>query len=147
MSSYTGVSGSRSRSSPAIGPNQIVVGDNWAHDRGKTTTPGAVVMSVSKSTGALLWKTTVDSTSQWSDILGSPIIYGDTVFMGVTSWEEALSVDQVAYVPSFRHGCWERRQHARCLAPNKLAYIRHRQQLHGAHQCRAVHPEGERQCL
>jgi polyvinyl alcohol dehydrogenase (cytochrome) len=99
---YSGIWGSMSRSSPAIGANEIIIGDGWAHDSGNTTNPGARVYSINKTTGALLWQTVVDKTSQWSEIIGSPVIYNGLVYVGVASWEESLAVNNASFVPTFR---------------------------------------------
>jgi polyvinyl alcohol dehydrogenase (cytochrome) len=103
LSDYTGVSSSFSRSSPAIGASVIVLGDDWAHDSGKTATPGARVIAVNKTTGALVWQQRIDTTSQWSTVLGGPVIDGNTVYVGTVSWEEALA-ENAAFTPTFRGG-------------------------------------------
>ena len=101
VSTYTGLRGSMSRSSPAIGPNVIVFGDYWAHDLNQTSNTGARVIAADKATGALVWQTVVDKTSQWSEILGSPVIYGNLVYVGTASWEEGHAKD-ASYSPTFR---------------------------------------------
>ena len=90
-----------SRSSPAIGDNVIVFGDYWAHDLRQTTNTGARVIAVTKDTGRLVWQTVVDKTSQWSEILGSPVIYNGIVYVGTASWEEGHA-NEANYVPTFR---------------------------------------------
>ena len=102
VSDYTGLWGSFSRSSPAIGPNVIVFGDAWAHDRKATNQSGARVIAADKATGALVWQTVVDTTSEWSEILGSPVIYGNVAYVGVASWEETLATKDASFVPKFR---------------------------------------------
>ena len=104
MTEYTKFWGSQSRSSPAIGDDLIVVGDYWAHDKAhadSTHETGALVVGVRKDTGAFAWKTVVDKTGEWSEILGSPVIYNNKVYVGVASWEEAHTT-VASYVATFR---------------------------------------------
>ncbi len=101
MTEYTKFWGSQSRSSPAIADDVIVVGDYWAHDKAHTADTGALVLAVRKDTGALVWKTVVDKTNEWSEILGSPIVYNNKVYVGTASWEEAHTNDP-NYVTTFR---------------------------------------------
>lgn len=86
VSEYTGVPKSYTRNSPAIGPEQIVFGDQAS----------GVLMSVDKGTGKLLWKTTLDS-SIGAEITNSAVIVGDRVYVGVSSSQEGL-----ALVPGFK---------------------------------------------
>jgi polyvinyl alcohol dehydrogenase (cytochrome) len=79
LSTYTGSTKSYSRNSPAIGSSTVVVGDR-ALGR-------AALIALNKSTGALAWKTRVD-TDPSAVITGSPIIYDGLVYVGVSSQEE-----------------------------------------------------------
>ena len=90
LSEYTGNAQSFSRNSPAIGPRSIVFGDQAA----------AVVMAVDKATGALLWKTNVD-TSLGAFITGSATIVNGRVYVGVSSAQEYLST-QPGFAVTFR---------------------------------------------
>lgn len=86
VSEYTGNAKSYTRNSPAIGPEQIVFGDQ----------AGGVEMAVDKGTGKLLWKTTLDS-SIGAAITNSAVIVGDRVYVGVASLQEGW-----ALVPGFK---------------------------------------------
>ena len=90
VSEYTGISTSLTRNSPALGTEEAVFGDQAS----------ATVMSVSKATGALLWKTTVDS-SVGAIITTSPVIVGDRVYLGVASNQESLAL-QPGFQLTFR---------------------------------------------
>ncbi len=90
ISEYTGNSASISRSSPAIGPDQLILGD----------LAGATVMSLDKGTGKLLWKTTVEQAAG-AVITNSPVIEGDRVYVGVSSRQEILAIDS-GFQLSFR---------------------------------------------
>ncbi len=81
ISDYTGNTASWSRNSPAIGPDQIVFGDQAA----------GTLLSVNKNTGKLLWQTTVDNSLR-SLITSSPVIVGNRVYVGVSSLQEAMVV-------------------------------------------------------
>ena len=94
VSEYTGDAKSFSRNSPAIGPEQLVFGDNAA-DAG-----GARLMSVEKATGNLLWKATLDSAFS-AIITSSPVIVGDRVYVGVASLQENFAT-QPGFQLTFR---------------------------------------------
>jgi outer membrane protein assembly factor BamB len=92
VSSYVGVSGALSRTSPAIYQNELVLGDasyqsllGAARPRG-----GAYIFAVDRRTGRLLWRTEVDSHPA-AAITGSPVIYQGVVYEGVSSYEEVLA--------------------------------------------------------
>jgi polyvinyl alcohol dehydrogenase (cytochrome) len=78
MSEYTGNATSWSRTSPAIARGMVVVGDQSS----------GTVMAIDASLGTLLWKTTIESHPA-ARITGSPIIFRDRVFVGVSSSEES----------------------------------------------------------
>jgi polyvinyl alcohol dehydrogenase (cytochrome) len=98
ISTYTGLPG-QSRSSPAIGSTVIVIGDQEAHSSGPN--PGARVIAVNKTTGALAWVTIVDS-DPYSEVMGSPVIDGDLVYVGTASWDEGEAGANPDYTPTFR---------------------------------------------
>ncbi len=77
LPAVTGIAGSYSRVSPAIGRDTIVVGDQAS----------ATVIGLSKSTGALLWKTTV-ATNAYAFITSSPVVVHGRVYVGVASNQE-----------------------------------------------------------
>jgi polyvinyl alcohol dehydrogenase (cytochrome) len=97
LSYYTGLPG-QARTSPAIGPSVIVVGDQQAHPTGTT---GARVVGINKSTGALAWVTIVDS-DPYAEVMGSPVIYGNLVYVGTASWDEGEAGSNANYDPTFR---------------------------------------------
>ena len=92
FSFYTGTVLAGSRSSPAIGSQgEIVVGD----------TASATVFAVNRTTGALIWKTVVDS-DPLALVHGSAVIYKGIVYVGVTSSEEGAAEKSPTFVPAFR---------------------------------------------
>ncbi len=90
VSEYTGNSKSYTRNSPALGQEEAVFGDQ----------AGGTVISVSKATGALLWKATLD-TSIGAVITNSPVIVGDRIYVGVSSVQESLAL-QPGFQLTFR---------------------------------------------
>jgi polyvinyl alcohol dehydrogenase (cytochrome) len=103
ISSYDGVSGAISRVSPAIyydpaiSGNELILGDNL---KGAHST-GATMFGVNASTGALLWKTQVDS-SEAAIITGSPTLVGSTAVVGVSSDEQGLAQSDTYACCTFR---------------------------------------------
>jgi len=89
ISSYTGIAGDLSRTSPAVYGNYLVFGDNQgqlgAHK-------GANEIAVNRTTGQLQWVTEIDSHIA-AIVTGSAIISGGTVYQGVSSNEEALATN------------------------------------------------------
>ena len=88
ISDYDGSPGALSRTSPAIHGNEIIVGDIEAHF---LLDDGASVMAVDRKTGALRWITRVDSHPA-AKITGSPVVFGDVVYIGVSSQEEVFAL-------------------------------------------------------
>ncbi len=82
VADYTGNSSSWSRNSPAIGPDQIVFGDQAL----------GTLLSVNKNTGNLIWQTTLDSAVS-SLITSSPVIVGNRVYVGVASLQEGSAIE------------------------------------------------------
>ena len=93
ISEYDGSSGAISRNSPAIHGNEVIVGDIPAHF---ALHNGANVIAVDRATGVLRWITSVDSHVS-AQITGSPVIFGDVVYVGVSSQEEAFALGAPAY--------------------------------------------------
>jgi polyvinyl alcohol dehydrogenase (cytochrome) len=92
FSFYTGATYRASRSSPAIGSQgEIVVGDTFS----------ATVFAVNRTTGALIWKTVVDS-DPLAFIHGSAVIYKGIVYIGVSSKDEGAGLTNPNFVPAFR---------------------------------------------
>ena len=91
ISEYTGKSISRSRTSPAIGDNALVIGDY--------ATP--TVIGIDKNTGKLLWTADVSKYGT-GFIVGSPVIYNNVAYIGVTSFDEVTSLVKGTRGPTFR---------------------------------------------
>jgi polyvinyl alcohol dehydrogenase (cytochrome) len=88
MSDYDGASNAFSRTSPAIHGNDIVVGDIEVQF---VPHNGASIMAVDRKTGSLHWITRVD-THPTAQITGSPVVFGDVVYVGVSSQEEGFAI-------------------------------------------------------
>ena len=97
LSTFTGVN-TVARTSPAIGTNLIVIGDNNQHGG---ATPGARVIGINKTTGAKAWITIVDPSPD-AYITSSPVIYDNMVFIGTVSDEEELANAGPTFTPTFR---------------------------------------------
>ena len=93
ISDYDGSSAAISRNSPAIHRNDVIVGDIETrvalHD-------GANIIAADRTTGALHWITRVDSHVS-AQITGSPVVFGDVVYVGVSSLEEGFALAGAAY--------------------------------------------------
>lgn len=85
ISDYDGIPGAVSRVSPVVHGDELIVGDI---ESVKTAHTGTSLMAVDRHTGALLWITKVD-THLAAQITGSPVVFGDTVYSGVSSNEES----------------------------------------------------------
>jgi polyvinyl alcohol dehydrogenase (cytochrome) len=94
IADYTGILGSMSRNSPAAMGNAIFLGTYPPGGQARSGTwpkgHGAQILAVNRHTGDLLWKTTVD-TFIGAQITGSPIVFGNLVYVGVSSGEEGLA--------------------------------------------------------
>ncbi len=84
ISDYDGIVGSKSRVSPAIYIDQILIGDQTPGGH------GASVISIDRATGALRWITKVE-THPAAIITGSPVAFDGLVYIGVSSSEEGLA--------------------------------------------------------
>lgn len=98
VSDYDGFPGAVSRVSPALHNNDLIIGDlespNQPHK-------GANVMAVDRGTGVLRWITQVDQHVA-AIITGSPVVFNDVVYVGVSSSEEGLAVETSYPCCSFR---------------------------------------------
>jgi polyvinyl alcohol dehydrogenase (cytochrome) len=95
VSSYTGISKSVSRTSPAIYGNELILGD---------TSPaghGTYVFAVDRRSGHLLWRTQV-STHPAAKITSAAVIYHGVAYVGVSSEEEVLASKSGYQCCSFR---------------------------------------------
>jgi polyvinyl alcohol dehydrogenase (cytochrome) len=68
---------------PAVSGGRLVFGDQPSHG----AHAGAHLLAVAADTGALLWNTVVDTQST-AKITGSPVIDGNTVYLGMSSGDE-----------------------------------------------------------
>lgn len=88
ISDYDGSAGAISRNSPAIHGRDIILGDMESHF---LQDDGTSVMAVDRKTGALRWITRVDSHPA-AKITGSPVVFGNVVYVGVSSQEETFAL-------------------------------------------------------
>lgn len=82
-----------SRSSPAIWENIMVFGDLRNQPSSIAAIPGAhgaKLYAVDRTTGKLLWKTTLD-THPLAVVTQSPVIHNGKVYVGVSSFEEVAA--------------------------------------------------------
>lgn len=89
ISAYNGQPAAMSRVSPAIYGNELIIGDNVSQSIPHN---GAHIMAVDRHTGNLLWITKVDSHPA-AIITGSPVVSNGTIYVGVSSNEEALATN------------------------------------------------------
>jgi polyvinyl alcohol dehydrogenase (cytochrome) len=92
ISSYTGVAGDVSRTSPAVYGNELILGDGWILSSGAAGTTGARVFAVDRRTGKPVWSTQVD-TDPNAQITGSPVVYGGVAYVGISSKGEGNTQD------------------------------------------------------
>lgn len=106
-----------SRSSPAISGDLIIIGDNLNQDiivalpfvandqvRRALEFPEfskATIYAINRHTGELVWKQRIDEHNM-STVTQSPIVYEDTVVVGVSSQEITLAADQNYECCNFR---------------------------------------------
>lgn len=79
---FGGASGYVSRTSPAVSGNTLYIG----------TQKGAWLLSIDTATGALNWRTQLDSHFAAIDTQ-SPVVYNGVVYVGVASLEEGFATD------------------------------------------------------
>ena len=89
ISSYTGLAGDQSRTSPAVYGDELILGDGWILS---PNTSGARVFAVDRRTGALVWSTVVD-TDPAAIITGSPVVYHGVAYLGISSKGEGTTAD------------------------------------------------------
>src|SRR5215216_3836013 len=91
IADYTGVAGDYVRTTPAIAGSKLIFGD-----QGGKFGAGARVMAVSKQTGNLLWITKVEDRP-FGMVTQSAIVDGNTVYVGVASFEEVIAALDPTY--------------------------------------------------
>ncbi len=82
-----------SRVSPAVHGNELIFGDN---ENPAALHGGANLIAVDRQTGALLWIRKVEAHPA-AIITGSPVVFGDTVYVGVSSNEESTLARNPSY--------------------------------------------------
>ena len=92
ISTYTGIAGDVSRTSPAVYGGDLIMGDGWILSSGAAGTSGARVFAVNRRTGAPVWSTQVD-TDPNAQITGSPVIYDGVAYVGISSKGEGNNQD------------------------------------------------------
>ena len=98
ISEYDQQQGAIARVSPAIHGGDLIFGDVI---NSMTTMLARNLIAVHKETGALRWITHVDNHPA-AVITGSPVVYGDIIYVGVSSIEESLATDPTYPCCSFR---------------------------------------------
>ncbi|MGA8595497.1 MAG: PQQ-binding-like beta-propeller repeat protein [Bryobacteraceae bacterium] len=93
ISDYDGFSTAISRVSPAVHGNELILGDN---ENPTALHGGANMMAVDRQTGALVWITKVEGHGA-AIISGAPVVFGDTVYVGVSSNEESNLARNASY--------------------------------------------------
>jgi polyvinyl alcohol dehydrogenase (cytochrome) len=94
FSDYGLAPGTVARSAPAVVGRTLYIGTQYNY----AAAPGATgwMLAINTDTGNLIWKTQPDSNSS-PVITASPVVDGETVYVGMTSDEEALA----GYVPGY----------------------------------------------
>jgi len=91
ISSYTGITGDVSRTTPAVNGNTLYVG----------TQAGAYLLAIDARNGSLVWKTQIDSHPT-AVLTQSPTVYSGKVLIGVSSNEEILASNPIYPCCTFR---------------------------------------------
>src|SRR5688572_7677889 len=81
ISSYTGIEGDVSRTSPAIAGRAMILGDGWIRNN---VTAGAHVFAVDRLNGALLWVTKVHEHIS-AIVTASPVVHNGIAYVGIAS--------------------------------------------------------------
>jgi len=92
ISEFAGGAGNFSRTTPAIHGDMVIFGD-----QGGRQGTGAALIAVDKHTGDLVWTTLVDDHPA-AIVTQSPIVFGNTAYVGVASMEELFA----AVVPGYQ---------------------------------------------
>ena len=97
FSTFTGLAGDKARSTPVIDGDTLIIGNQGSILSGLAGSGGGgAVLAFNKNTGALLWKTQVDSHPA-AIITQSATVYNGIAYVGVASLEEALAGFNPAY--------------------------------------------------
>jgi polyvinyl alcohol dehydrogenase (cytochrome) len=95
-----GYAGAVSRSSPAVHGDDVIIGD-IENDGATNLHNGANLMALNRQTGKLHWKTQVDDQGA-AIITGSPVVYQDVIYVGISSNEEILAIPNSYRCCTFR---------------------------------------------
>jgi polyvinyl alcohol dehydrogenase (cytochrome) len=98
ISTYTGVTGDLSRSSPAVFGDELIFGDNQGN---LGVHNGAWLIAVNRHTGELRWITQIESHPA-AVVTGSAVVFGHVVYQGVSSGEEGLAANPAYSCCTFR---------------------------------------------
>ena len=105
IADVTGVPFDKARTTPALAGNKVIIGTQGSKVAGILGGfqggPGGWVLAFNKNTGALLWKTQADNHPA-AIITQSATVFGNRVYVGVSSLEEALAAFVPDYQLSFR---------------------------------------------
>ncbi len=91
LPAISGNMNSFARTSPAIAPNAIIIGDQAE----------ASVYALSKTDGSLLWRAKLDRVTR-SIITSSPVVAGNRVIVGAASNQEEAAAVVKGFKPTFR---------------------------------------------
>jgi polyvinyl alcohol dehydrogenase (cytochrome) len=89
ISSYTGIPGDTSRTTPTLAGRLLIIGDQAP----LPAKAGAWLFAVNARTGQLAWKTQLDSHPA-AVVTSSPVTFGWLAVVGVSSLEEALATQR-----------------------------------------------------
>lgn len=93
ISEYTGIVSDFSRNTPAIRGKMLVLGNQGPLDTSSVELfQGATLMAVNKKTGDLIWSTKIEEHSA-AIVTQSPVIFGNRVYVGVSSIEWLFAAD------------------------------------------------------
>ena len=96
-----GVPGAVTRVSPAVHGGDVIIGDNQGGKGYTLHEGGADLIAVDRHTGQLHWITQVDNQPM-AIITGSPVVFGDVVYVGISSNEEILAIPNSYKCCTFR---------------------------------------------
>lgn len=97
VSEFTGQDFNISRTTPLIAGNLVIFGTQLGNPAGI----GATMIALNKNSGELVWKTQIDNHFA-SIVTQSAVAFGNTVYVGVASLEEAFAIDPNYPCCSFR---------------------------------------------
>lgn len=95
----SGAASDKARATPVVTADKVIVGTQGAILFGGGS--GGKMLAFNKSTGALVWSTTLDSHPA-AIVTQSATVFDGRVYVGVASQEEALAAFVPGYVLSFR---------------------------------------------